>query len=203
VVLLDAAIVLMRLRRFDEARQHAELAVRGQPAGAHELLSKIALAKGDGPEAIRQAGLAEQADASVPVLDFVQGFLAHRQGNCAEALPHLMRADTRLQGQPMQMPDLRFYIGDCLARSNRGAEAEPYFLQEMGLYPGNLHAREGLAMLYHSERRDADAEQVIARMLNEAPSPDSYGVAARLYDQFGQPSRAAAARAESRARFGR
>lgn len=203
VALMDAATVLMRLRRFDEARQHAELAVAGLPAGAHDLLSKIALAKGDQPEALRQAALAEQADPSVPVSDFVQGFIAHSKGNCAEALPHLMRASDRVAGGPMQMPDLRFYIGDCLAQSNRGAEAEPYFLQEMAVYPGNLHPREGLAMLYHSERRDADAEQVIARLLNELPSPDSYGVAARLYDNFGQPSRAAAVRAESRAKFGR
>ena len=203
VALMDAATVLMRLRRFDEARQHAELAVAGLPAGAHDLLSKIALAKGDQPEALRQAVLAEQADPSVPISDFVQGFIAHSQGNCAAALPHLMRASDRIAGGPMQMPDLRFYIGDCLARSNRGNEAEPFFQQEIALYPGNLHARAGLAMLYGSQKREADLERVIAQMLSDVPSPDGYAQAAWVWDNLGRPVRAAAVKAESRAKFGR
>jgi hypothetical protein len=40
-------------------------------------------------------------------------------------------------------------------------------------------------------------------MLRAAPNPDAYGRAADLYQMFGRPDRAAAVRAEARARFGR
>ena len=203
IALIDAATLLMKLHRFDEARQHAELAVNALPGGAHELLSKIALAKGDQPEALRQAALAEHADASLPMSDFVQGLIAHDKGNYAEALPHFMRANERITARTMQMPDLRYYIADCLARLDRAKEAEPYFQQEIEVYPNNLHARVGLAMLYEAESRDADAERVIAQMLSAVPSPESYAQGARLWELFGQPARAAAVKAESRAKFGK
>src|SRR5204863_6793082 len=45
--LIGAAAQLLRLGRLEEARQHGELAVPLAPAGAHEILAKIALAGKD------------------------------------------------------------------------------------------------------------------------------------------------------------
>src|SRR5713101_38200 len=57
LALLIAAMALER-NRLDEAQQHAELAVDKEPGMAHDLLARVALARGDIPLAEREANLA-------------------------------------------------------------------------------------------------------------------------------------------------
>lgn len=199
---LGAASALMALGRYAEARQHAELAVTGAPAAAHEMLARIALAGKNDREALRQADLAAKADPTLPMPVYVKGLIQYNQGHYAQALPLLEQARDQWAKRTMQTADLRFYIGDCLARLERYPEAEKSFRAELSLYPTSTRARTGLAMLYQATGRTDQVTAVINDMLRTTPSPATYRTAAQLWQMFGEPDRAAAVRAAAKARFG-
>ncbi len=193
--LLGAASVLVSLNRLDDARTYAELAIPRAPAAAHQALANIALTQGRDDEAVRQAGLAEQADPTLPMTLMVQGLLQYNRGDYAAAVSLLQQARTRFALRPIQASDLHFFLGDALARLERYTEAEPMLREEIRLYPQNIRARTGLAMLLAATGRVADADRAIVELLQVAPSPETYKTAGDLYIMFGLPERAAAVRA--------
>jgi arylsulfatase A-like enzyme/Flp pilus assembly protein TadD len=188
--LIDMAGALMRLGRLDEAQKHAELAVSVAPAGAHEMLSKIALARHDREAALSEAKLAQQADPTLPMPLYVEGLLLYNQEKYAQALGPLLQARDALRGRTVQMNDLNYYIGDSLARMERYGEAEPYFLEEIRVFPHNTRARAGLAMLYRAMGRDADSERAVDDLLRASPTPEGRTLAAQLWTMFGEPEKA-------------
>jgi arylsulfatase A-like enzyme/tetratricopeptide (TPR) repeat protein len=197
--LTGAAAGLLQLGRLDEARAHAELAVGVAPAGAHELLARIAVERGDGEAARGEAALARQADPTLPIPEVIEGQLLHKQGRFAEALPHFQQAREALNARTVKLPDVNYYIGDCLARLERYAEAETYFAAELAMFPANIRARAGQAMLFRATGRDKESEQAIATMIQTSPTAEAYDLAAQLWTMFGEPARAAAARAQAKA----
>ena len=188
--LIGAAAGLLRLGRLDEARQHGELAVSVAPAGAHEILAKIAIAGGDRPGALKQAKLAQEADPTLPMPLYVEGLLAYNQGRYEDALGPLLRSRDALKGRPVQMNDLNYYIGDSLARLERYPQAEPYLVEEVRVFPHNLRARAGLAMLYRVMGRDLDSDRVVEDLLRASPTPEGRAMAAQLWTMFGEPEKA-------------
>jgi arylsulfatase A-like enzyme/Tfp pilus assembly protein PilF len=200
--LLGASSVLVGLGRLDEARAHAELAVKEAPAAAHQALANIALTERQFDEALRQADLAAKADPTLPLPVFVRGMIEYNQGRYQQALPFLLQARERAATRAMQMSDLHFFIADSLAQLDRYDEAERYFIEELRLYPHNTRAWSRLAVLYQSMDRPARAERAIADMLTASPTPQAYAAAANLWRMFGQPARSAAVREAARAKFG-
>ena len=188
--LIGVAGALLRTGKLDEAQQHAELAISVAPAGAHEVLAKIALARRDPQAARREAALAQQADSTLPMPHYVEGLLLYNENRHAEALGPLLRAREALRGRTVQMNDLNYYIGDSLARLERYREAEPYLLDEVRLFPHNTRARAGLAMLYRAMGRNAESERAIEEMLRISPTPEAKVVAAQLWTMFGEPEKA-------------
>jgi choline-sulfatase len=188
--LLGAASGLLRLGQLEDARKHAELAVTVTPAAAHELLAKIALARHDRPAALREAQLAQQSDPTLPMPLFVEGLLLYNDGRYADALTPFMHAREALRGRAVQINELSYYIGDSLAHLERYQEAEPYFLEEIRIFPHNTRARAGLAMLYRAMGRDEDAERAIDGLLRVSPTPDGRALAAQLWTMFGEPEKA-------------
>jgi tetratricopeptide (TPR) repeat protein len=216
VALIDAATVLLKLGQLQEARAHAEIAATEMPAAAHELLAKIALARKDPEDALAEAALAERADPALPMPDYVHGLIEYGNAQALDAtdpagakdhymkaLSHFMRALDRVAQRTMQVVDLRYYIADCLARLDRTEESEKFFRDEIAIYPRNVRARMGLAMLDAASGRMADAETVITQMLNAIPTPETYQQAAKWWRYLGRADRADAVLAESRAKFGR
>jgi arylsulfatase A-like enzyme/tetratricopeptide (TPR) repeat protein len=198
--LIGMSSALLRIGRVGDARAHAELAVEVAPAAAHELLARIALSRGDFDAARREAHLAEAADPSLPARSFVEGVILHRQGQYAAALPHLLEAGRRLSARTEQIPDVHYLAGDAYARLDRFAAAEAAFKQELRTSPGHIRARAGLAMLYRATGRASESEQAIADLVRYSPTPEAYSIVAELWTMFGEPAKAAAARAESRRR---
>jgi choline-sulfatase len=188
--LIGAAAGLLRVGKLDEAQQHGELAVSVAPAGAHEILAKIALARRDKVAALREAKLAQEADPTLPMPLYVEGLLAYNQGRYEEALGPLLRARDALKGRTVQMNDLNYYIGDSLARLERYAQAEPYLVDEVRVFPHNMRARAGLAMLYRAMGRDLDSEHAVEELLRVSPTPEGRAMAAQLYTMFGEPEKA-------------
>jgi tetratricopeptide (TPR) repeat protein len=201
--LTGAAASLLRLRRLPEARAHAELAVEGAPATARQLLARIAIEMNEPETAKTEARLAHAADPTLPMPAFVEGVILHRQGRYAAAIPPLIQARDAMASRTVQIPDVNYYIADSLARLERYAEAEPYFKAELVVFPSNVRARAGLAMMYRAMGLDAQSEQAIAELVRQVPTPEGLDVGAQLWTMFGEPGRAAALRAAAAASKGR
>ena len=196
--LTGAAATLVQLRRFDEARAHAELAAAVSPAIAHELLARLAVQRGDAAAARRHAKLAFDADPTLPMPAFIEGLLAYNRGDIAGAVPHLAQAAQALASRTERIADVHYVLGDALARLERYREAEAAFLAELAVSPGHIRARAGLAMLYAATGRPREAAAQVDEITRISPTPAGFSTAAQLWTMFGQPERAAAARARAR-----
>jgi choline-sulfatase len=202
---LGAAETLVRLRRFDEARQHADLAASLAPdrdvasrSAAHEWLARIALARHDADTAREEADLTQQADPGLPMPLFVQGRLLYDQAHYADARPIFEQAVAALaasHGRPIA--ELHFDLADTLGREQRTADAESELLAELKAFPRNTRARAALATLHHNAGRAEEVEDVMDDLVRITPTPDTYNLAARLWTSFGNRRQAAAARAEA------
>jgi arylsulfatase A-like enzyme/Tfp pilus assembly protein PilF len=203
---LGAAGALLRLRRYAEAREHAELAVQvaGEKeararASAHEMLARIALAQHDGETARAEASRAEAADPSAPVAAYIEGRILYDQGHYDAAAAPFEQAIAELRNPGSRaVPELYYYAGDTFGRLERYHDAEAAFNEELRLFPLDQRARAGLAMLYQATDRADAAEQAVQDMVRISPSPDTYALAARLYTMFGHRQEADAVRAEAR-----
>ena len=206
-VLLAVASTQLRLQQLDEAWEHGLLAADvartvDRRVRARELLARIALVRRDRDAARRQAELAREADPTLPLPDFVEAKILHEDGRYAEALPLFERALAAVGSRTLTMPELHFHLGDTLARLDRPADAERHLREELRLAPQDTRARSALAMLYQSQGQSDAAARTIGELLDAAPTPDGYRLAAQLWEMFGGRRRAAEIRAEAARRFG-
>ena len=178
---LGASSMLLLLNRPDDARAHAELAIASAPSQAHQALALIAVSRQRDDEALRQADLAAAAEPGLPMPAFIRGTLAYNHQQHEPALGFLLQAQKGYAGRSAQPRDLHFMIGDSLARLERYKEAEPYLEEEVRLYPQHVRARAGLAMLYQSMGRNAEAERALGDLVRDVPSPDAADTAARVW----------------------
>jgi tetratricopeptide (TPR) repeat protein len=196
---------LIELGRLDEAVAQAELALTLLPASegrwraaAHKMLMRVALERNDTARARLEARRGQDADPSMPLVEYAEGLIRFRAGQFAEAVPHLQAALDQSASRTFQIPDLRYYLGDALGRLERHAEAERQFLDELRLFPGSLRAASGLAMLYRVQDRVDESNAAIETMLRRTPTPQAYALAAKLWTMFGETGRAAMANARAR-----
>jgi choline-sulfatase len=201
---LGAAAALMRLRRQDEARRQAELALSVAPEddgairrSAHELLARLAIARRDAETAREEARLAGEADPASPVPSYVEGQLLYDHGRYEDALPLFERAiaDSTKAGRP-PVADLRYYTGDTLSRLGRGAEAESQFLAELKDFPQNTRAWAAVIARYRDTGRIDEAKAAIADLTRVSPTTGAFSLAARLWGAVGDRRQADVARTE-------
>ena len=205
--LLAVASTQLRLQQADEAWEHGLLAAEvartvDRRVRARELLARIALVRRDRDGARRQAELGRDADPTLPLPDFVEAKILHEDGRYAEALPVFETVLAAVGSRTLAVPELHFYVGDTLARLDRPTGAERHFREELRLAPQDTRARSALAMLYQSQGRSEAAARTIGELLDAAPTPDGYRLAAQLWEMFGGRRRAAEIRAEAARRFG-
>ena len=193
--LTGATDTLLRAGRIAEAKAHAELSIAVAPAIAHETLARIAVHSRDEAAARQHAKLAEQADPTLPMTAFIEGMLLHAREDYPAAAGQLLAAKKGMAGRTEQLADLNFLAGDSLARMERYSEAEELFKAELAMFPAHLRSHAGLAMLYKATGRDAEAERAVENILRIAPDSAGVDLAAQLWTMFGEPSKAAAARA--------
>ena len=200
--------VLLRAGRHENARDRAALAValaeRQDPrarAAAHEVATRVALALGDAEGADAHAAAAEREDPALPMPQFVRGRLLYTEGRYEEALAAFEEAAASLEPHGRDLEELHLYLGDTLARLNRYPEAEQQFREELRAFPRNSRAYGSLAVLYHASRRASGVEEILDALIEATQTPEGYETAARLWMIVGEPSRAAALRADARTRF--
>ena len=192
---------LMRLRRYDEARQHAAAAAEIADAkdvlsrsSAHEWLARIALMRRDADTARDEAALAQEADGALPLLQYVDGRLLYDRGRFADALPFFEQAaEAERASHSRAIADLHFSLADTLIHLDRSGDAEDELEAELKAFPANTRARAALVGLQHAAGRDDDAAATVEELVRLSPTPDSYSLAARLWTTLGNKKRAAEA----------
>ena len=202
---LAAADVMLRLRRLDEAKRLAEFALTLSPetepalrVAAYEELARIALARRDPVEARAAARQARELEPNRPLPEFIEGRLLYdleRYADAVEPFEAAVALIEKAQGRPLA--DLRFYTAEALVRAARPLEAEAHLLREIESFTHHVRARGSLASLYYTTGRPELAAEVVAELTRLYPTPDAYNLAARLWESFGNPRRAAAVRAEA------
>jgi tetratricopeptide (TPR) repeat protein len=172
-------------------------------AAGYQMLARIALAQKDADAATDAARQAEENDASMPMLAYVEGRLAYDQGRFGDAMPHFEQAIAELR-TPGSHPvaELYYYAGDTLGRLERYHDAEVAFAEELKRFPQNTRARGGLAMIYQVTERPELATKTIRDMLVISPTPETFALASRLFTMFGNRSEAEAIRNDARRTFG-
>jgi tetratricopeptide (TPR) repeat protein len=165
------------------------------------MAARAALAQNDAEAAMHHAAAVEKADPALPMEKFVRGRLLYDEGKFEEALPLFEDAANATRKSGAALAGLHLYLGETLSRLDRPTEAEPEFRDELRAFPHNLQAYESLAMLYRAADRDADVEEVLGELVESTSTPEGYAMAARLWTQLGERSRAEALRSDARARF--
>jgi tetratricopeptide (TPR) repeat protein len=202
------ASTLLRARRVEDAAIQADQAVLLADAGvdarlkakAHEVAARVALARDDFDAARTHAAAAHAADPRLPMPQFVAGSIAYNDGRYEEALAAFKDAVATLQPS-RSLADLHLNLGNTYARLDRYMEAEAEFQEELRAYPHNIGTYASLAMLYRASNRQQAVEQVIGDLVEAAPTPEGYSMAARLWVIVGERARAEALRSDARRRF--
>jgi arylsulfatase A-like enzyme/Tfp pilus assembly protein PilF len=190
--------------RRDRVERHAALAAAGDPGRAFEALAQALVSSGRVDEAARFARRALEADPDRAAAHVVLGIAAQGAGRCGDALAHYQRADdARRRQKGLVLPGLQARRGDCLAREGRQAEAERAFLDEIAFFPHSAQGRVGLAMLYRSQGRDAEARDVLAGVVTHHPQPgaEEYWTVVRTLAGLGDVRGVREWAAQGRARF--
>jgi choline-sulfatase len=199
----------LRARRADDAARQADQASALADAGAsarmkaaaHEIGARVALARDETAAAALHAAAAQKADPHMPLPQFVAGRLAYDDGRYEEALTAFKEAVTTVEQGSTTLAELHLNLGNTYARLDRYAEAEAEFQEELREYPHNIGAYASLAMLYRASNRDQAVEHVIGDLIEAAPTPEGYSMAARLWTIVGERARAEALRSDARRRF--
>jgi choline-sulfatase len=190
--------------RPERALRHAELASATQPAEAFETLAELMLQRGRLGEAAEYARRSLAVDRSRVLSAFLLGEVARKEGRFAQAVPAYRQAiEAQRLHRGSVVRNLHAGLADCLARLGQEAEAEKEFLAEIAAIPHSREGRTGLAILYRSQGRDAEARGVLEGVVTANPraGADEYWTVVRAFTTLGDVTAARAWAGRARARF--
>ena len=203
------ADALVKAGKTDAAKEQAAVAVMlaedegpAEVFAAHEMAARVALVsrrRGSGDEARRGGARSRSLDAGAAVRAGTTAL--RRRDSTKRPRPASSRPQRHWRSTRRSLADLHLYLGESLARLDRYDEAESQFREELRDFPRSIQAYTSLAMLYRASNRDAAVEDVLNELVASTPTPEGYGVAARLWTILGDPSRAEALRSDARTRF--
>jgi arylsulfatase A-like enzyme/Tfp pilus assembly protein PilF len=204
----ETHLALARIYALDRkpalAREHATVAATRDPAAANEALAELALDAGRPDEAASLARKSIDADATRYMPHFILGLVAQRTGRCDAAIEPFQRAIELKRLEPAAVVrNLHAGLADCLARAGRTDDAEREFKAELAAIPSSPEARIGLATLYRSLGRDAEARDVLGGLVTTTPNADAstYWTVVRAFATLGDAEAAREWSARARARF--
>jgi arylsulfatase A-like enzyme/Tfp pilus assembly protein PilF len=183
----DLANQLLLAGRYDEAAKHAELALRSEPARAHEILSRLALLRDDLPTAEREGKLAVGAAPNDPnPALYTLAQVARKKGDFGEVVRITGDILARLnQSGAPALPGLHALRGDALARTGHEPQAEQELREELRVHPADVDGNRGLIVLLASQGRTAEATQAIRAFAAAAPNARTYAAIAETLKVLG------------------
>lgn len=179
---------------WGSAEAHARLALADEPAGSHEILARVALARGDLAGALREAAEVEgDRDAELRVAT-VRAEARLRKNEVAEALATIDAARERVSREKLPpVRHLAYLRGDTLARLTRYPEAEAAFREEIRAFPDNSEAWARLAILLAVRHRTVrEVHDLLERMYAASPTAETARLAAKTLKSIGNAAAAAA-----------
>jgi tetratricopeptide (TPR) repeat protein len=207
---IAVARVRLRAGRLEAARESSTLGValaertdHRARALAHQVAARVGLALEDTDAAEMHADAAEREDPRMPMRGFVRGRLLFAAGQYAEARTLLEEAVAWLDETDSTLEELHLTLGETLARLEQYPEAEEQFRAELRAFPRSIRAHSSLALLYRASNRTRAVAETLDALVTATRTPDGYETAARLWTIIGEPTKAAALRAEARARVRR
>ncbi|HEV7517641.1 MAG TPA: sulfatase-like hydrolase/transferase [Thermoanaerobaculia bacterium] len=154
-----AAASLIALGRLDDARAHAELAMKGNPAGAYDILVQVALARHDDKGALDLMRRAVTSGVAGPGLRRRYVLLLAGQGDPQQAIAALKPLADR--GDPEAIGALATALSD----TGHHQEAAALLTQLLARQPGNARAHELQGMVALRLERLAEARGELERSL--------------------------------------
>ena len=168
VVALPVASLLRLLGRYDEARQHAELALAASPVQARMTLAAIDLSRGAPVEAEQQARQALAAGGAQVAPRLMLARALGKQKRYDEALAAIAEAErdlSHLTTAAKSYQGLFLLRGDLLAESDRRGEARAAYRQEITAFPADPLAYARLARVLAAIGRRTEGIQVVKEMI--------------------------------------
>ena len=193
-------------RRPSLALQHAELGSRRDPGQGYEILAELMMDAGRPDEAAADARRSLAVDPSRYMSHYLLGVIAQQQAKCDEAIGHFERAIDAKRLEPRAVVrNLHAGLADCLARAGRESDAEREFNAELAAIADSAEARVGLATLYRSQGRQADARTVLTGLVASTPAPtaDTYWTVVHTLTVLGDHAAAREWAARGRDKFPR
>jgi choline-sulfatase len=193
-VALPLGLVELEMDQLGEAEARAQAALPDDPGRAHQLLARVALARGDLVAAESQARLAmaDAAAESEGALLLAQVHVARSQ--LPEALAVIEKARARAlelgRNPPTGLDPLR---ADVLARLGRFAEAEAVLRRDILAYPGRAQSYATLAVVVALQGRPRDEVQgILDSMAKASPGRETILLGAKTLDFLGDKDAARA-----------
>lgn len=183
-IAMAAAGAFVDLGRFADARAHISLGAEANPVQASQMLSRIALAEKNLPEAEKQARAAIAAGGSRMASLVLLAQTMLQQGKIEEGLT--VTDEALAQVAEVTTDDKTFrglYIvrGDLLRKKGRNSEAVAAYKEEVLQFPDEPFAYAKLARTYNSIGRTQEARKMLKQLIAGNPSsPLNYAVAINM-----------------------
>ena len=193
-VALPLGLVELEMGRLGEAEARAQAALPEDPGRAHQLLARVALARGDLAAAESQARLA-MADASAEsegALLLAQVHVARAQ--LPEALATIEKTRARALEQGRNLPTgLEPLRADVLARLGRFPEAEAVLRESIRSFPARAQTYATLAVVMALQGRPrAEVHGTLDSMAKANPGRETIRLGAKTLDFLGDKDAARA-----------
>lgn len=189
---LSIGSLLLKMKRYDEAAQHAQLAMKGNPGGAHMLLARVALARKDNQTAENEARAAQNDPYSGIPASVLIARIWSEEGRAADALALIQSTAERAQRENAPPAEgLQYVRGDALARMQRYPEAAEAFRAEIAFFPHDLESYSRLAVVTGITGDLNGVRQVMSAMVKANPNKIAREYAAHTLESLGDGAGAA------------
>jgi len=168
---LTLASLLLDLRRYDEAREHAELVLDYSPSLAWEMMASISLAEGD----LAQAELDAKKSLDAAPLRVQPLMILSQVHNAEKDFVGELALLDQVHGQVVarRIPpirDLEFRRGEAMLKLGRPIEAADAYRLETESYPHHRMAWLNHALVIGAQGRRDEARAILANALKANPN---------------------------------